>query len=391
MEDYDHDEIIVASASSPRNSPHLQDSPENMQLRTASERSPPKYKSLPSSLKSPPKTKSAPKNKSPPSGPSSSNSPPNSNSPPSGEKKAEPAAAAGRKRKLGLQHDDWVRPAGVTDGLRDDLRDMGFTEDKVQKLMKQPERIWDPWKGESTKEFRIQQAQIMKEKNGPEAKRRKLMEKNYQPLYLKEGSGMSPRDANPHSMHVLTDCSDWALFDTQFHSYPLQRGYDPPAIFKRYERFETGNKRIIEINLKNHSIRTRATPDSLIQRSIEYLETGPRIIGEEPIVKKAAPPPPAPPVKRKPGRPRKTAPPAFNSVAAPTQTAAKPAAVPAKKTSPNTRASARQVETAEKAAASRVEQAEDSRLKKPSVKKEPKDDSESDLSSLTDDDSGEKA
>jgi hypothetical protein len=388
MEDYDQDEIIVASASSPRNSPHLRDSPENMQLRPASERSPPKYKSLPSSSNSQPKSKSSPKTKSPSSGPSSSNSPPNSNSPPSGEKKAEPAAAPGRKRKLGLQHDDWVRPAGVTDGLQDDLRDMGFTEDKVQELMKKPERIWDPWRGESTKEFIIQQAQIVKEKNGPEAKRRKLLEKNYQPVYLKEGSGMSPRHANPHSMQVLTHCSDWALFDTQFHSYPLQRGYDLPAIFKKYERFQTGNKRIIEINLKTHSIRTRATPDSLIQRGIEYLETGPKIIGEEPVVKKAALPPPAPPVKRKPGRPRKTAPPAFNSVAAPAKTATKTAAVPAKKASPNTRASARQVEKAE---ASRVEQAEDSRLKKPSVKKEPKDDSGSDLSSLTDDESGEKA
>jgi hypothetical protein len=101
---------------------------------------------------------------------------------------ADPTAPPPAKKQKRLQHDDWVRLPVVTDDLRDDLVDFGFSREKVQTLLNQRQRLFDPWKEGPTKEYRLQQARLAKEKNETATKRRKIMEK-YEPLFLKEESG----------------------------------------------------------------------------------------------------------------------------------------------------------------------------------------------------------
>jgi hypothetical protein len=128
-------------------------------------------------------------------------------------------------------------------------------------------------------------------------------------------------------------------------------------MFKKYERFETGNVRIVEVNLNTSSVRIKSTPITLRNKRIAYDSTGPKIMtteAEQAALRAMQPPPP----KRRPGRPRKTAAPAFTPVIAP----------PPMRLSPVTRTSVKLVEAP--------------RLREPVVKKEPHDDSGSDLSDV---------
>ena len=89
----------------------------------------------------------------------------------------------------------------------------------------------------------------------------------------------------------------WVLFDPQAHDYPRRFIEDVPALFRRYERYEPGNKRIVEYNLKTFSVRLKSTPDALGGKKVEYTKTGPKLIEDEVVL--------PPKTKRVPGRPRK--------------------------------------------------------------------------------------
>lgn len=67
------------------------------------------------------------------------------------------------------------------------------------------------------------------------------------------------------------------IFDPDVHSFPTHIGTDAPAIFRRLERFEAGNKRIVEIHDVSGSVRIRSAPKELIGKRIDYGRTGPKI------------------------------------------------------------------------------------------------------------------
>lgn len=109
---------------------------------------------------------------------------------------------------------------------------------------------------------------------------------------------------------MLTERTDWILFDPRAHDLPLPSGREPPVLFQKYSRFEAGNARVVEINRVSGCVRLKSTPDSLAGKSITYSNDGPKIsdLTQQPPalstaqLKSQAPPPPTP--KRGPSRPR---------------------------------------------------------------------------------------
>ena len=170
---------------------------------------------------------------------------------------------------------------------------------------------------------------------------------------------------------------DWVLFDPNIHEFPLFYGDEAPAIFQKYEHFKPGNRRILELNTKTASVRTKSTPSMLTDKRIEYRKTGPVLLDVEDFMLPKQPPKrktgpvlldveefgqPKQQPKRKPGRPRKTPAPAFTLA---TTAVKSPGPVVS-----NTTAGRKRMGT---------------RTRKPVVKVEPKSDgAESDSSALTD-------
>ncbi len=185
-----------------------------------------------------------------------------------------------KKQRL-ARWDDWVRPQPLTDDLRGDLLDFGLDEDKVQSMLNQPQRFFDPWKDTRTKEYRLQEQKLTKERLQLAAKRRKTIEK-YEPLFLNEATSKLPRPQSILSLDADKHVSaEWALFDPTFHEYPLSKGDMAPSPFTRFERFEPGYIRIVEIHHVSGSVRVRSTPRSLQGMRIVYEPTGPRIVHYE--------------------------------------------------------------------------------------------------------------
>lgn len=137
---------------------------------------------------------------------------------------------------------------------------------------------------------------------------------------------------------LMSSPSDWVLFDPLVHTFPAIRDDQPekilvPSNFAKFERFQLGNSRIVEINLAKSSVRLRSAPSSLEGKNITYEQTGPKIVEDkvDEVVVEAAPVevaslPPPPKKKGRPGRPRKTRAPVFSS---PTKSPPKKKAKPA--------------------------------------------------------------
>ena len=64
------------------------------------------------------------------------------------------------------------------------------------------------------------------------------------------------------------------------------RLHEPPPLFKRFEKFRPGNKRIVEYNINSHSVRLRSTPSSMANKMVMYLPTGPKLLEAYPMYKR---------------------------------------------------------------------------------------------------------
>ncbi|KAK5168173.1 uncharacterized protein LTR77_006741 [Saxophila tyrrhenica] len=200
---------------------------------------------------------------------------------------------------------DFVRLPGVTDdALKEDLLGIGFGEEKTNQMIKQPQPFSDPWKDVLfSKEGVFQEARLKRE-GAERARKKRKRDDAYEPLFLKEGS-------------------DWALYDPGYYSYPSSPGWKAPRMFRDFESYKPGNKRVVEINVQSSNVRIRSTPTMLLDRRIDYQINGPRLVGDE-VEERATKRTVGnlkQPAKRKPGRPPK-----------PTTTALGRVSKPAKKT-----------------------------------------------------------
>jgi len=53
---------------------------------------------------------------------------------------------------------------------------------------------------------------------------------------------------------------------------------DPPPFFEQWETYKAGNKRILEYNVKTHSVRMKTTPLVLESKEVLYSASGPKIV-----------------------------------------------------------------------------------------------------------------
>lgn len=75
--------------------------------------------------------------------------------------------------------------------------------------------------------------------------------------------------------------TDWVLYDPNHHPIPSLTLVPPPAIFEQFMRYEVGNRRIVEFNLRTGNVRIKMTPKSLRGKTVEYTDNGPKIVGDK--------------------------------------------------------------------------------------------------------------
>lgn len=221
---------------------------------------------------------------------------------------------------------DYIPPSGNDDELENDLSDFGFRAEKVNELMSKREFYFDATmqrpQGQTREDrenerkglnvgsrmpsrglFRATPMHATRLAREPQRalKRVKVKGEKAEGLVI-EGNGSRfaiSRDSEHTTLRTNTWLSDWVLFDPQTHDFPRRSSEDVPALIQRYSRYEPGNARILEYNLESASVRLKTTPAALNGRTIEYTNTGPKLVEEEATV------PPAKTVTRGRGRYRK--------------------------------------------------------------------------------------
>ncbi|KAK5133525.1 hypothetical protein LTR08_007662 [Meristemomyces frigidus] len=141
---------------------------------------------------------------------------------------------------------------GHATGLKDDLKDIGFSAHRVREVVARPEPLVDG-------HAQVPPNSAKQAGDGLTGERvQRGVKGKYEHLYLAEGT-------------------NWVLFDPM-RGYPLALGA-PPDAFQKFETFKLGNAKILEFNVVSRAVRIRCTPAVFERRDVVYSDrAGPKFV-----------------------------------------------------------------------------------------------------------------